>query len=148
MVKAILWIWQLPQNLLGLLVIRILKADRMDQAEAAFSKHAPRVYGFERAGWGKVISGVSLGKYIIVFKQASSTVIAHEYGHCRQSILLGPLYLLLIGVPSCLFNNVWDRLLHKKWPNERRVAWYYSRYPEAWADKLGGVTRERGDQNG
>jgi hypothetical protein len=91
---------------------------------------------------------VSLGSYIIVSKQASSTVIFHEYGHYRQSKLLGPLYLLLVGIPSCLFNNVWDRLAHKKWSTERRVAWYYSRYPESWADKLGGVKRVGGAKNG
>ena len=27
----------------------------------------------------------------------------HEYGHTIQSIILGPLFLLVIGIPSCIW---------------------------------------------
>jgi hypothetical protein len=141
MLRVMLWVWQLPQNLLGLLLIRILKARRVIQGQASFNKDVRRAFGFKRVGLGKILSGVSLGSYIIVSEGASPRVMSHEYGHCMQSKLFGPLCLLLVGVPSCLFNNVWDRLMHKSWPDERRIEWYYSRYPEKWADKLGGVSR-------
>jgi hypothetical protein len=46
-----------------------------------------------------------------------------------------------IGIPSAIFNNLRDRLFHKKWSSQQRYKWYYSRYPEAWADRLGEVQR-------
>jgi hypothetical protein len=52
--------------------------------------------------------------------------------------------VIVIGIPSAVFNNLWDRLVHKKWPSTDRLKWYYNRYPEKWADKLGGVTRNNG----
>ena len=33
-------------------------------------------------------------------------VIKHECGHSRQSDILGPLYLIVIGVPSVIHNIV------------------------------------------
>jgi hypothetical protein len=33
--------------------------------------------------------------------------------------------------------------MHKKWSTERRQKWYYNRYPEKQADRLGGAIRER-----
>lgn len=46
--------------------------------------------------------GISLGKYIIVSQWATQKTIMHEYGHCLQSKILGPLYLLVVGLPSIL----------------------------------------------
>jgi hypothetical protein len=139
--KLALWVWQLPQNLLGLLVIRALKARASDRA------YLP-VYFTEVAG-----IGVSLGSYIIVSLGSGHSVILHEQGHQAQSRWLGPLYLVLVGLPSAVFCNLWDRLFHRKWDAERRVAWYHRRWPEGpgghwWdrftADVLGGVVRGYG----
>jgi len=47
------------------------------------------------------------------------------------------------GADTKLFNNLWDRLFHKNWGAARRREWYYGRWPEKQADRLGGVTRER-----
>jgi hypothetical protein len=53
------------------------------------------------------------------------------------------LYLLAVGIPSGVFNNLWDRLFHRNWDAAKRHVWYYSRYAEKWADALGGVARFR-----
>ena len=74
--------------------------------------------------------GVSLGKYIIVNQWMPTKEIMHEYGHCRQSKYLGPLYLLVIGIPSL----IWAIF-------GKRGDAYYTFYTEKWADKLGGVDR-------
>lgn len=58
--------------------------------------------------------------------------INHEWGHTRQSMYLGWLYLLAIGLPSLLWAFVYD----SGW----NVS-YYDFYTEKWADKLGGVKR-------
>ena len=126
MKKILLYMWQLPQNLLGLAVILFSKA----KADAC----SKGVY-FTRYNFG-----VSLGKYIILNERCGINDIKHERGHQKQSLYLGWLYLLLIGLPSAL-GNIWDRLFHKKWYYTARMYWYYKQPWEAWADKLGGVKR-------
>jgi hypothetical protein len=80
--------------------------------------------------------GLSLGEYIFIGTgNFGGTTTLHETGHTRQSRLLGPLYLLLIGLPS-LIGNIYNRIYHKG------SAWYYKQPWEAWADKLGGVVRK------
>jgi hypothetical protein len=137
--KIILWVWQLPQNLLGLLLVWSLKARR-----GILQGPGDNVYFTDVAG-----VGVSLGNYIILSSGCSLATLLHEWGHQKQSRWLGPLYLALVGIPSAVFCNLWDRLFHKKWDSEKRVAWYYSRWPEGpgghwWdrftADILGGVS--------
>lgn len=126
MKSFILFMWQAPQNILGMLVVLFSIASKTNKgyyisAEAEF--------------------GVSLGDFIIFGKYHPRQVdLAHERGHQKQSLYLGPLYLLLIGVPSIL-GNLWDMLLHRKWTPEKREKWYYSLIWEAWADRLGYVRR-------
>lgn len=116
MKKVILYLWQLPQNLLGLAVIFFSRAYYLKAIDAWSI-----AYRF----------GVSLGKYIIVHAECTDVTLRHERGHQKQSLYLGPLYLLVIGLPSAAGN-----LLH------RLIKFDYYKQPwEAWADKLGGVTR-------
>jgi hypothetical protein len=140
LVQVLLGVWQLPQNFLGLFVIAVLKA-RVEWELCPDSS----VYFTEAAR-----IGVSLGDYILVHPGCSPRTILHEKGHQVQSRWLGPLYLLVVGLPSAVFCNLWDRLFHRKWDAERRFAWYFSRWPEGpgghwWdrftADALGGVGR-------
>lgn len=123
--KIFLWIWQLPQNLLGLIVRLFVGGKKTDD-------------GYYTTRFNM---GVSLGNYIIVKEGASQDTIKHEKGHQWQSGWLGPLYLIVIGIPSFLF-NIFDRIFHKKWPVDKRMKWYYSLPWEANADRLGGVTRK------
>ena len=132
MMKIIFWIWCFPQMLLGFFVKLFLKAEKKQTIFLA------TVYTFQYNSW---FSGVSLGTDIILPVRASDDVtIHHEYGHCKQSFIFGPLYLLLIGLPSVI-RNLWSRLLFKKKIFGEISKWYYSGYPENWADKLGGVKR-------
>jgi len=136
MISIILWLWQLPQHLLGLFLIKILGAKK-----GKYTKGNKEIF-YWYYNKNSFISGVSLGKYIILkeFQDGVKTVL-HEYGHSKQSLILGWLYLLIIGIYSAVFCNLWDRLFHKHWTAEQRHKWYYSRWCEAWADRLGGVKR-------
>ena len=60
-------------------------------------------------------------------------ILTHEYGHTIQSIILGPLFLFFIAIPS----SVWCRSERLKKYRERTGTSYYSLYTEAWADSLG-----------
>ena len=119
MKKVLLFLWQLPQNIIGLLVILFTRARKQWL-----------VYHTD-----KCCFGVSLGWYIIFGGYYTTTDIKHEQGHQQQSLYLGPLYLILIGIPS-LIGNLIDRIFYMG------SKWYYKQPWEAWADKLGGVVRE------
>lgn len=146
MIKFLLWIWQLPQNVIGFILTRKSKAEEIkvlvNESEVNYVKihFTSNVFG----------CGVSLGNYIILDyktyfpKQFTSwfmQTVRHEHGHQLQSKYLGWLYLPVVGITSALFNNLWDRLFHKKWSIKKRNMWYYSRFPENWADRLGEVKR-------
>ena len=133
--RVLLYIWQLPQNLLALILTGIFSL-----------KYGKPIWGDYKGinyvwfkGWR---SGVSLGNYVLIGDWYSDRIdtVSHEYGHTRQSLFLGPLYLLLIGLPSGL-GNLWDRTFHKNWDWYDSYKWYYSQPWEAWADRLGGVDR-------
>ena len=126
MKNILLYLWQLPQNLLGLLVILFTRAE----FSSAYSVWETRKYSF----------GVSLGRYIIFGKHFEYTDLKHERGHQKQSLYLGWLYLLIIGLPSAV-GNIYDRIAHKNWSYKESEKWYYSQPWEAWADILGGVER-------
>lgn len=128
MKKVLLWLWQLPQNILGLLVVLFTGA-----------KKTVAPWEWIASKWP--FFGVSLGNYIIFGGAGGDNdSYYHELGHHKQSIYLGPLYLLLIGLPS-ITGNIYDRIAHRNWSYLARVVWYYKQPWEAWADKLGGVVR-------
>ena len=117
--KTLEYIWQLPQNLLGLLLLAVYAGTDNDY-EGTKVRRSQKMRG-----------GISLGRYIIVGTYASHTTIRHEFGRCKQSRILGPLYLFLIGAPS---------LLHA-WLCPCKTHSYYDFFTEKWADRLGGVNR-------
>ena len=81
-------------------------------------------------------SSLSLGLFLFVTdkppKGQDRQLLVHEYGHTIQSLILGPLYLPLIGLPSLL----WAQLpaCQRRW---RSGISYYGFYTERWADLLG-----------
>ena len=123
---SIKWLWQFPQNMLALCIEGILcqatyREGKVDGNTIIVNKVVP--------------SDMSLGGYLFVNFMSSEKCIQHEYGHSKQSNILGPLYLIVIGIPS-LLHNIVHYLCSKigiKWN-------YYSFYTESWANKLVGIT--------
>lgn len=128
MKKFLMYLWQLPQNILGLIVIFF------SDGKYEYTTEGKRVYSTKHN------FGVSLGKYIITDNFGWGDTVKHEYGHCLQSEKLGWLYLVIIGLPS-IAGNLYDRIAHRNWNYKFRDKWYYSQPWEAWADRLGGVKR-------
>ena len=123
-IEILLWIWQAPQNIVGL-VFRLIYG----RPNAIF-RGVPVVVSSRFPG------GISLGRTIVVRRSYldNPATWEHEYGHTRQSLYLGPLYLLVVGIPSLLW--AWY------WTPSRGVS-YYAFYTEKWADRLGGVNRKK-----
>lgn len=87
--------------------------------------------------WKKSTSA-SLGLFLFLsdtIKEPAlfSAMRVHEYGHFIQSLILGPLYLPLVALPSMLWCCV---PVFRSWRNSREYS-YYSFYTERWADHLG-----------
>lgn len=124
MKKCLLYLWELPQNLVGLLFLLFIKGEtkhRLENIRFFYAKSFP--------------GGITLGEYIIVGTKQELTV-RHEFGHVLQSRYLGPLYLLVIGLPSLIWAGLYGSVI------EETHNGYYRFYTEKWADKLGKVTRK------
>jgi len=139
------WTWCLPQTLIGFLM-RTFFWRRKDKCVLETEDFGPITYyctynsSLTSSGFG-----VSMGRYIlfkmskkIPWYRVQETTIRHEYGHKRQSRMLGPLYLPVVGLVSVTWNLLSrvNKKIHKK---------YYTRFPENWADKLGHVNRRPWD---
>lgn len=123
--KILHFIWGLPQNIIGGIMYLILRRKNPHKKyKNAYVCEMPNNLG-----------SVSLGMFIFVTNIKNEKTIQHEYGHTRQSMLLGPLYLLVIGLPSIIWAGCFNKYRQKH--NKS----YYSFYTEKWADKLGGVVR-------
>lgn len=123
MVSVLHWTWALAQTLVGLVYYFLLALIGIVESTHKYTLSTTMVVHTGRGG-------VSLGKYLFVSKTASPDMWKHELGHCKQSLMLGPLYLPIIGVLSGSWN------LLKRFGYFKDTD-YYSFWPERWATKLG-----------
>lgn len=125
------WTWGFPQTLIG---AALYLAHRRDE-------HFD-YKGAKATVWDKD-AGVSLGRFIFVpkntEKHAEEFLLDHEYGHSIQSLILGPLYLLLVGAPSIM----WNRLPYFRNKRRRTGRSYYSAPFERTANTLAARHRHR-----
>lgn len=114
------FIWQLPQNIVALFMLPFL-----GKLTLIASDHLNLCFiGTKMSG------GISLGNFSFVSPVCAkrSANIKHEHiGHAKQSWLLGPLYLFVIGIPSIIHTG------HKNCPC------YYHFYTENIANRLAGL---------
>jgi hypothetical protein len=141
MKKLLLLLWQLPQYLVGVLVLFwnkiFLKEKYLNTYYVKCNDHKnviAKLFLYRNNGKGKY-KGVSFGKHIFIYYDDNykdmkkmndlikNVVIPHEYGHSIQSVYLGWLYLIIIGLPSLLFSNIGGSA-------------YRNFYTELWAEKL------------
>lgn len=105
-----------------------------------------------------VPSSVSLGMFVftttnpmkdkrtknkIPDEELSKRLLVHEYGHTIQSLIFGPLYLIVMGIPSTL----WGFLPYFQNKRNNGVS-YFSFFTEKLANYLGEkVTKEKSMEN-
>lgn len=117
--KITKYLWCAPQLLVGLIVKVVTKAKKDERGLYIW----------------KLGYGLSLDEFIFVNENASENTIKHEQGHTKQSKMLGPLYLIVVGIPSAIWCHFFESYRKK-----HNVS-YYDFYCEKWADELGGVKR-------
>lgn len=136
-------IWMLPQNILGFICFMgFLILD-------FFSGGDFNVIRYKNTGRVILLSshqyaGVTLGFFSVLsyrdsirYPRAFYKTLGHETGHFIQNEILGPLYTIVIAIPSVTW-NIFQYLYHKV---TGKTLDYYKFYPEKWADKLGRVIR-------
>ena len=122
------WTWGLPVNIVG--VIAYLFCTRILKYEKGKFGNAFIVYVPWNAG------GLSMGLFIFMkanhhSERWSYNTRIHEYGHTWQCLLLGPLYYLVIAIPSVIWCNVFASYRKKN-----NIS-YYKLYCEGWANNWG-----------
>ena len=122
------WTWGLSVNIVGGIAYLICTAV-LKRPHQRFGK-AFIVYLPWNAG------GLSMGLFIFVKDghtkpEWTYNTRIHEYGHTWQCLLLGPLYYIVIAIPSVIWCNVFGGYRKK-----HNIS-YYKLYCEAWANAWG-----------
>lgn len=124
MMEILKYFWQLPQLIAAFIYYWYLKS-KDEILDTCTCKEA--IVFIKRKSCGSV----TLGPYIFLSPRATDTIVRHEWGHTRQSLILGPLYLIVIGIPSI----IWAATHRAIAPNTP----YFNFFTEKWANRLGGV---------
>lgn len=120
-------IWEFIQNFIGFLETRIHKlrmAHKFKGCKIYYIRHD---------------DSHCIGKYIFINKYSDEHIILrHEYGHRIQSMILGPLYMLVIYIPSLVHYLYFSCKIFILAVSMKETSWdeYYDFYTEKWADKL------------
>ncbi|MBE5796901.1 MAG: hypothetical protein E7327_05910 [Clostridiales bacterium] len=137
---ALYWLiqctWGLPQTLLGLVLLLLHRRDEH------FLHHGAVITRWQ----GR--ASMSVGPFVFITsnpffceklsdrfsrEELADRLLVHEYGHTIQSLLLGPAYLIVIGIPSTLWG--WLPSLNRMRREQQRS--YFSFFTESWANRCG-----------
>ena len=122
--NLILFIWQLPQHIVAIIYFGYLVMMCKDLGVDSRYKQATVIPCIMRGA-------VTLGDYVFVgLTSEYRKTVKHELGHTIQSKILGPLYLIVIGIPSITYCG-----LRRLFPSLRKKN-YYNFYTEKWANNL------------
>lgn len=121
--RLVQWTWGFPQTFIGFILYLKLRKYPKEEFNGAIITKWPHK------------GGISLGMYIFFLddKKRYEEFKYHEYGHTLQSLLLGPLYLLVIGLPSYIWCN--GKYFNKYREDNNKA--YSDLYCEKWADYNG-----------
>lgn len=114
------WTWGFPQSLIGFIIYLCNLDKKHELYRGCIVTH-----------WA---NRGSLGVGMFLFLGCDDPQVrVHEFGHSVQSLILGPLFLPIMGIPSFLWCNL---PCCKKLRREKGVS-YYRFYPESTANRLG-----------
>lgn len=129
LLHVLLWIWQLPQNLLGFILSTNVRHNG-GQRYIYCLKIKGKMHEIRFVHFNAFPGGITLGEYIVIGGRLDESDVRHEYGHVRQSRMLGWLYLVVIGIPS-----LWHACWHDKlWAKNKEYSHFWT---EKWAENLG-----------
>ena len=91
--------------------------------------------------------GLSLGIFIFLSvrdTQEINRICAHEYGHTIQCLLLGPLYWVVVAIPSVIWYHLFADYRKKR--GVSYDALFCERWATAWGKKWSGPGQEFASQ--
>lgn len=116
------WTWGFPQTFVGFIVYLICRKCPHGTYRSCITTR-----------WNNRGS-MGMGMFLFLGSE-DPQVRVHEFGHSAQSLILGPLFLPVMGIPSLLWCNLPPcRRLRKK----KNIS-YYRFYPESTANYLGSL---------
>lgn len=117
------WTWGFPQTLLGFILYLC-------------NRHLPheQFHGCIVTHW-KNSGSLGVGMFLFIGPGSHRQVFVHEFGHSVQSLILGPLFLPVMGIPSFLWCNLPPC---RKLRREKGIS-YYRFYTESTANRLGAL---------
>ncbi len=122
------WTWCLPVNMVGGIAYLIC---------TKVKKYRHQKFGYANIvyiPWNQ--GGLSMGLFIFMRENHESrewtyNTRIHEYGHTWQCLILGPLYYIVIALPSAVWCNCFQKY------REKNNVSYHKLYCEAWANAWG-----------
>ncbi len=117
------WTWGILQNIAGLAVFLVnIRKKHYIYRNCIVTE------------WNSPDSSMGLGSFIFLGKCDANDpeILAHEYGHTVQSLILGPFFLFIIAFPSLIWANS-HKLQNRR--KNRNIS-YYRFYPERWANRI------------
>ena len=114
------WTWGFPQTLVGLIVYLCCRKCPHGQ-----------YHGCITTRW-RNRGSMGMGMFLFLGSE-DSQVRVHEFGHSVQSLIFGPLFLPIMGIPSFLWCNL---PVLRRLRKEKAIS-YYCFYPESTANALG-----------
>lgn len=121
--------WGLPVNLAGLLLFLCCRGSRHEKFHNSVVTCLPGDFG-----------GLSLGVFIFLGVQNADErrrLCVHEYGHTIQCLFLGPLYWILVVLPSAVWYHLFSG--YRKRRQIPYDALYCERWATAWGKKWSGA---------
>ena len=127
------WTWGLPQNLLGFIVFLICVRKPHRRFRTSIVTYWDRPDSLGCGMFVFLATQKPAGYSVAMGEKYQHEILLHEYGHAVQSLILGPLFLPVIGIPSFIWASlpVFERL------RARKGLSYYWFYCEKWATNLG-----------
>ena len=120
------WTWGFIQNLSGLCMAVLWRQKDWHRYKNAIVTHYTNR---KKARKGYFAMGMFIFTDDMLPKATYNKVLSHEYGHTVQSMILGPLFPLVVGLPSMLRFHYFSFLKKRGMrPSEK----YSVRYPEDW----------------
>ena len=130
--EFLLYLWQLPQNIVALFILlwhKLFLSKRfLYSADYIINDKQTNdvVYVYKTKNSSSKIKGFSLGNKVFIYYDENYKdqnklmlkivqTIKHEYKHCIQSKRLGWAYLIVIALFDLLFQGVSNNLSEKAW---------------------------------
>jgi len=122
-------IWGFPQTLIGLAVLLVHR----DRPHFRYHGAIVTTWNSHKAlSSGPFVFMNGSGNALEAKRSIDESLLVHEYGHTIQSLILGPLYLPIIGLPSVVWLNLPG---FKRWRRRTETS-YYSFFTERSANYL------------